>query len=377
MSLRWLGHAAAAALVAIPAAAAGGIAALHEGTPVPTRARAPLGLDLVASGFVAPVDVVTAPGERDRLYVVEQEGRVRVVAGARTLRTPFLDLHEETTFRSEQGLLGLAFHPDYERNRRVYAHFTDSRGDTRVVEFRASDGRVLPSTRREVLRVDQPYENHNGGQIRFGPEGKLYVALGDGGSAYDPERRAQDPRSRLGKLLRADVDRPHPRWEVAGYGLRNPWKFAFDRASGSLFIADVGQDRWEEVNVVPGGLHAPINFGWDVYEGHERVAHGPLTGGAEVVWPAAVYPHDPRCSVTGGVVYRGAHIRALVGRFLYGDYCTGEIWSLRVDPDGRAAVRVETPRLPSLTAFGEDAAGEVLVVSLTGDVYRIVARPRR
>lgn len=376
MPLRWLGYAAAAALVAIPAAAAGGLAALRESVPAATSGGAPLGLDLVASGFVAPVDLVTAPRERGRLYVVEQEGRVHVVAGGRTLRRPFLDLRAETVFRSEQGLLGLAFHPRYDENGRVYAHFTDGLGDTRVVEFTATNGRVAPATRRDLLYVDQPYENHNGGQIRFGPDGKLYVALGDGGSAYDPERRSQDSSTRLGKLLRADVDRRVPRWEVVGYGLRNPWKFAFDRGTGGLYVADVGQDEWEEVNFVPPRRRGALNFGWDVYEGYERVAADPLMGDAELVWPVAVYAHDPRCSVTGGVVYRGTRIRALVGRFFYGDYCTGEIWSLRVGPDGRAAVRAETPRLPSVVAFGEDDTGEILVASHSGDVYRIVVRPR-
>ena len=377
MPLRWLGYGAAAALVAIPAAAAGGLAALRGAVPAATAPVAPLGLELVASGFIAPVDLVTAPNEPGRLYVVEQEGRVRVVDGSRTLRTPFLDLREETLFRGEQGLLGIAFHPRYERNGRVYAHFTNRAGDTRVVEFRASSGRVLAATRRDLLRVDQPYENHNGGQIRFGPDGKLYVALGDGGSAYDPEQRAQDPRTRLGKLLRANVDRRPPRWEVVGYGLRNPWKFGFDRATGALYIADVGQDRWEEVNFVPPGKRGALNFGWDVYEGYERIAQHALRGGAEPVWPVAVYGHDPGCSVTGGVVYRGTRIPVLAGRYVYGDYCTGEIWSLRVAPDGRAAVRAETPRLSALTTFGEDGSGEILVASLTGDVYRIVPRPSR
>ncbi|HEX2111157.1 MAG TPA: PQQ-dependent sugar dehydrogenase [Gaiellaceae bacterium] len=340
-----------------------------------------LALVRVAEGLETPVDVVAAPGERDRLYVVEQPGRVRILENGVLRRAPFLDVTGLVSTGGEQGLLGLEFHPDYPRTRRFVVHYTDTSGDTRIVEYRSDGRRALPRTARPLLFVEQPYENHNGGQIAFGSDGLLYAALGDGGSAFDPEGRAQNPGSLLGKLVRLDVDRRRPRPRVVAYGLRNPWRFAFDRATGDAYVADVGQDEWEEVNVIPAGTSVLLNFGWDVYEGRERIdAKSPRPTGA-LAWPIAAYRHGAdlatvgqggECSIIGGVVYRGSALRRLAGRYLYGDYCSGVVWSLRWRRGETAGeVRRETVELPGLTTFGEDADGEVYLASQAGDVYRL------
>jgi len=330
-------------------------------------------LELVVGGLSSPVDVAAAPGDRVSLYVAEQTGRVRVVRGGVVRREPFLDLSRRVRANGEQGLLGLAFHPGYAENRRLYVHYSDRRGDTRVVEFRSDGERVLPGSERELLHVEQPYENHNGGGLAFGPDGLLYLGLGDGGSAFDPEGRAQDPRSLLGKLLRVDVERAGPRWQTVALGLRNPWRFAF-AASGDLYVADVGQDAWEEINVLPAGERGLVNFGWDLYEGPLRVEEGEPTAG-RLAGPIAAYPHGDECSVTGGRVYRGQLVPSLRGRYLYGDYCTGRIWSLRWTGGEEAEVREEPLSLPTLTAFGEGPDRELYLAAQSGALYRLTFVP--
>jgi glucose/arabinose dehydrogenase len=330
-------------------------------------------LELVVGGLSSPVDVVAAPGDRQSLYVAEQTGRVRVVRNGIVRRAPFLDLSRRVRANGEQGLLGLAFHPGYAENRRLYVHYSDRRGDTRVVEVRSDGERALPGSERALLHVEQPYENHNGGGLTFGPDGKLYLGLGDGGSAFDPERRAQDTRSLLGKLLRADVERARPRWEPVALGLRNPWRFAFAE-SGDLYVADVGQDAWEEVNVLPAGERELVNFGWDLYEGPLRVEEGEPSAG-RLAAPIAAYPHGEECSVTGGRVYRGELVPALRGRYLYGDYCSGRIWSLRWTGGDEAEVREEPISLPTLTAFGEGPDRELYLAAQSGALYRLTYVP--
>ena len=322
-------------------------------------------LDLVVGGLQSPVDVVAAPGEPDALYVAEQVGTVRVVRNGRLVKRPFLDLTDKVLASGEQGLLGLAFHPEYERNGRVYVHYSDLEGDTRVVEY-------THGVPRELLAVDQPYENHKGGQIAFGPDGRLYVGLGDGGSAFDPERRSQDPGSLLGKLLALDVDTGGAP-EIVAYGLRNPWRFAFDE-HGNVFIGDVGQDKWEEVNVLPAG-ERNVNFGWDVYEGRDRLNDLEPSGDGRLAGPIAAYPHGDECSITGGRVYRGDAIPELRGRFLYGDFCSGRIWSLAWDGGEGADVRPEGIALPALTAFGEGPDRELYLGSQAGALYRLTFVP--
>jgi glucose/arabinose dehydrogenase len=344
----------------------------EEPSSTPALPDSPLDLRLVElrSGLSSPMQVIAGP-EPGMLYVVEQEGTVRVLRGSAVAPEPFLDIRDEVTSGGEQGLFALALHPAFPDDPRFYVHYSNLDGDTRVVEYRAGDGGA--ERVRELLAVEQPYENHNGGQLAFGPDGLLYLGLGDGGAAFDPEGRSQDLDTRLGKLLRLDVDRSEADWEIAANGLRNPWRFSFDRATGDLYIGDVGQDRWEEVDHVAAGTGGLLNFGWDVFEGDERIEDKELTGGGRLVAPIAVYAHDVGCSITGGFVYRGSSIPALQGRYLYGDYCSGTIWSLRV-VDGEATdVRRERIRLPLLTSFGEDADGELYLVSQAGSVYRLAA----
>lgn len=319
-------------------------------TPGTLERGSGLRLEVIGAGFDAPLQALPLPGS-DELVVVEQGGLVRVLSDRRVL----LDLRERVSSGGERGLLSIAFDPDYPRDKRLYASFTDLEGDSRVVEFG-------PGGERELIRVDQPYENHNGGHIIFGPDGLLYLALGDGGGAFDPQHRSQNPASRLGKLLRTDVDRPEPRWKMVALGLRNPWRISFD--GDDLWIADVGQDFWEEINVVRGGPGKLLNFGWDVYEGTERVEQEQL-GPGRIVEPVAQYGHDLGCSVTGGSVVRTG---ALAGRYVYGDFCSGRIFSL--DAASGGDVRKEAPRVKRLTSFGEDARGRLLVVSADGRILR-------
>jgi glucose/arabinose dehydrogenase len=331
---------------------------------------APVRLVEVVSGLESPTYVTAAPGEPGRLYVVEQPGRVRVVENGALVEAPFLDIGDEVRSGGEQGLLSVAFHPDYARNGLFYVDYTDRNGDTRVVEFRA-EGDAAPVRERELLFAEQPYPNHNGGQLEFAPDGRLLVGMGDGGKRDDPEDRAQDLDSPLGKLLALDLDAAEPEPELVAYGLRNPWRFSFDRPTGDLWIPDVGQDEWEEVNVLPAGQTGLVNFGWDAREGLEPYEDTPLNEAGELVDPVAVYDHTEGCSITGGYVYRGSELPDLEGRYLYGDYCSGSIWSLALAPGGEADVRREEITLPGLTSFGQDEAGRLYLASADGAVYRL------
>jgi glucose/arabinose dehydrogenase len=326
-------------------------------------------LERVATGLNRPTWVGAAPGDPDALWVLEQPGRLVRLHGDR--RETRVDLTDQVLVGAEQGLLGVAFHPDFATDERLFLHWTDRQGDTRVTEFR--DGRPV----RELLRVDQPEENHNGGQLVFGPDGRLYLGLGDGGGAFDPAQRAQDPESKLGKLLSVDVDAPEPDWRVALTGLRNPWRFAFDPALGEVWIGDVGQDEIEEVNrVLLEPDEPPKNLGWDAFEGDRRTEGDEfaLDRTGELVWPVAVYSHQDGCSVTGGYVYRGTAIAALQGRYLYGDFCSGALWTLRGTPEGGAEdVRREQAQVQQLTHIGPDADGEPVLASGAGDIFRAVS----
>ena len=341
-----------------------------------SRRQAPLRLRLVriAAGFEAPVHVAVAPGEPRRLYVVEQPGRIRVHVRGRPGARTFLDIRDRVVSGGEQGLFAVAFHPRYERNRKLYVHYTNRNGNTRVLQLRSNGRQAIRRTARVLLAVDQPYTNHNGGQLAFGPDGRLYVGLGDGGSGGDPENRAQSLATRLGKIVARNVDRRGSRWRIVGYGLRNPWRFSFDRARGDLYIGDVGQAAWEEVSFTRRGSRGLENYGWDVYEGRARYENKRPNPRGRLVFPIAAYSlGSGRCSVVGGFVYRGARLPTLRGRYFYGDYCAGTIWSLRV-VDGKAAgVRQHRFRVPQLTSFGEDARGELLLVSHAGAIYRLAS----
>jgi glucose/arabinose dehydrogenase len=363
---------------------------------VPTRAGGPaFALQALPDRFSAP-DFVTYAGDgSDTLYVAEQAGRVLAVdALGATQPRLFLDLRDRVKSGGEQGLLGLAFHPGYGSNGRVFAYYTDLNGDEQVSEFHAGAGVADAGSERKLLHVDDPYPNHNGGMLAFGPDGMLYAGLGDGGAADDPGNRAQDLDTLLGKIVRVDVDsppapipyaippdnpfasRPHGA-EIWDDGLRNPWRFSWDRGApdgagrGDLWIGDVGQNAWEEVDREPAGGHGGVDYGWSRYEGthlHEADRDAP---GA--VGPVAEYPHeDGACSVTGGYVYRGAGVPALQGAYLFGDYCTGVIWTLRPDGAGGYTRTKELDTPYHISSFGEDMDGELYVVDLGGQVLKVV-----
>jgi glucose/arabinose dehydrogenase len=342
-----------------------------ETTPGPAGSRQ-LELVAVASGLDAPVHAAAAPGEPDRLYVVERAGRIRVLENGRIRPGAFVDISGDVTSGGEQGLLSVAFHPDYAENGLLYVDYTDLNGDTRVVEFRASEG-GQPRKVRELLHVPQPYANHNGGQLAFDADGLLYVGMGDGGAGGDPENVAQDLGSRLGKLLRIDVDRPDADWEIVAYGLRNPWRFSFDRETGDLWIGDVGQGAVEEVDYLPArALGSLVNFGWDVFEGTHVYEDKQPNDAGRLVGPIAEYSHDEGCSITGGFVYRGEDIPWARGRYFYGDYCSGRLWSLTRAGDGTTVRRLRR-EAPELSSFAEDGSGELYLLTLEGTVYRLAA----
>ena len=342
--------------------------------------------------FDAPLYVAQPPGESRDLYVVEKGGRIIRVEDGSAAREPFLDLSDEVSTGSEQGLLSVAFAPDYERSGRFYVDFTDRAGDTRIQEFRRDPddpGRADPSSRRELLRIEQPFENHNGGLLLFGSDDLLYVGTGDGGGAGDPMRNAQDLSSLLGKILRVDpapggrrpygiprsnpfVDEPGARGEVYAYGLRNPWRFSFDRVGDALSIGDVGQDSVEEVDLVSKSEGRGANFGWSAFEGDERFNDDQEAPGA--IPPVLTYPLDDACAVTGGYVVRDESLTSLYGRYVYGDFCVGEMRSFVARPGRRAEDdRPLGVTVPQLSSFGEDNRGRVYAVSLDGAVYRLEA----
>jgi glucose/arabinose dehydrogenase len=359
------------ALAALLAAACGGGSAA---TTSPQSAGAGAArLAVVARGLSSPVGLAAPRSERGRMYVVEQAGTIRVIAGGRVRSGVFLDVRDRVVSGGEQGLLGLAFHPGYAKNHRFYVDYTDRNGDTNVVEYRANAAgtAAIRASARRILFVDQPYANHNGGHVAFGPDGFLYVGMGDGGSGGDPADRAQNMRARLGKLLRIDVSRSPVRISIAALGLRNPWAFSFDRANGDLWIADVGQSAIEEVNWIPRSQLGRLqNYGWDLFEGRSKFEDTPQ-GPGRLVGPVEQYSHDEGCSITGGVVYRGKAVASYVGRYIYGDYCSGTIWTLKLSGGKATGTRREPFRVSNLTAFAEDAANELYVASSGGTIYRL------
>jgi glucose/arabinose dehydrogenase len=324
-----------------------------------------------ASGLGALTAVASTSAEPKRLYAVEQVGRIRYFVNGR-LGGLFLDIRDRIASGGEQGLLSVAFHPNYVRNHRFYVDYTDKNGNTRVVEFRSRNGRGVKSTARQLLFVRQPFANHNGGELQFDRNGRLYVGMGDGGSSGDPGNRAQNPSQRLGKLLRIDPLRRGARWQMVGLGLRNPWRFSFDRANGDLYIGDVGQGNWEEIDYrAAGSVGTLANYGWKALEGRVRYTNTPL-GPGQLVTPVQVYSHaDDNCSVTGGYVYRGRAVSAAAGRYFYGDYCSGTVWSLRIDSGSATDVRREPFNVASLTSLGEDASGELYFATGNGRIFKL------
>jgi glucose/arabinose dehydrogenase len=330
-----------------------------------------LSLQPYASGLSALTGVVSTPAEPNRLYAVEQVGRIRYVVNGR-VRGTFLDIRNRVLSGGEQGLLGLAFHPNYKRNHRFYVDYTDKQGNTRIVEFRSRNGRAVNSTARQLFFLRDPYPNHNGGDLQFDRSGLLYAGMGDGGSAGDPQNRSQNPRQWFGKLFRINPLKRGAKWQIVALGLRNPWRYSFDRATGDLYIGDVGQGNWEEIDYRPASaIRTLTNYGWKTYEGRSRYSSTRL-GPGQLVSPVYVYSHaDNNCSVTGGYVYRGHAVAAAAGRYFFGDYCSGTIWSLRIENGAATDVRREPFNVGQLTSFGEDAAGELYLATEGGRIYKL------
>ena len=360
-------------------------------TPIPEAPVTSINLVPVANGFVKPV-YLTHAGD-DRLFVVEQDGTIRIVQNGAILPQPFLNIDPLVgSGGSEQGLLSMAFHPAYGENGRFFIYYTDNNGGTVVARYQVSandPNQADPDSAVVLLTLPQPYGNHNGGQLKFGPDGYLYVGLGDGGSANDPLLAGQDKSVLLGKLLRLDVDfnesgyavpATNPfvndegsRNEIWAYGLRNPWRFSFDRLTGDLYIADVGQNIWEEVHFQPANSPGGENYGWKIMEG-SHCFQAETCDQTGLVLPVVDYQHGAgECSVTGGYVYRGQQFLSLYGNYFYGDYCSGKVWSLLRQPDG-TWVNNQVFGLQGLfiSSFGEDVNGELYLLSYgDGVVHQI------
>ena len=328
--------------------------------------------------FAQPVYVTSPRGDSSRLFVVEKTGRIRVIKNGALLTTPFLDISSLVSTGGEQGLLSMAFDPHYATNGRFYVDYTNANGDTRVVRYRASSSNpdmAVAASAKVLLGVAQPYTNHNGGQLQFGPGGLLFVGMGDGGSGGDPQNRAQNIHSRLGKMLRITLG-PTPKAGIYAKGLRNPWRFSFDRKTGALWIGDVGQNAWEEIDYLRPGRPAGANLGWNGYEGtHVYDAQVAATlNKASLTWPVAQYSHSIGNAVTGGYVYRGSAIPALRGFYLFADFGSGHVWAMKGPGGARRALSGADGQVTQVSSFGQDASGELYVVSLAGSVYKIVPR---
>ncbi|MGQ0572471.1 MAG: PQQ-dependent sugar dehydrogenase [Armatimonadota bacterium] len=346
-------------------------------------------LQQMATDLSDPVFVTHAGDRSGRLFVVEQPGVVRIIRDGRLLSAPFLDIRRRVTSGGEMGLLSVAFHPRYASNGRFFANYTSETGGLKTViaEYHVSPGNadVAGATERVLLEIAQPFQNHNGGLNLFGPDGMLYIGMGDGGSAGDPFNNGQRMEALLGKLLRIDVDGGSPyrvppdnpfvgragaRPEIWALGLRNPWRFSFDRAIGRLFLADVGQNAWEEIDLIERGG----NYGWNIMEGAHcfRPATGCNTAGLRL--PIAEYGRSGGCSVTGGYVYRGSRLPDLAGRYLFGDYCSGRLWSLHETSSGRWTMTQLMDTGLRISSFGEDQNGEVYLVDHSGGIHLLTGR---
>ena len=354
-------------------------------SPTPTHDLADAQVELQpVAALEQPLAIAVRPGD-PALYVAEKVGRVVALADHAEPRT-VLDLTGQVSQGSEQGLLGLAFSPD---GSFLYVDFTDINGDTHVTEYRFGDDGAQESTRREILFVSQPFSNHNGGALAFGPDGYLYIALGDGGSGGDPYGNGQSLSTLLGKILRLSprpsdgrpygipkdnpfVGRPGAKPEIWEYGLRNPWRFSFDRETGDLWIGDVGQQAWEEIDVERAGSPGGGNFGWNLYEGSHPYQGGSPAG---LTMPVFEYPHDGSvCAVTGGFVYRGTAIPDLMGAYVFGDYCQGQLEAFVLRGGRAIGHRLLGLHVDGLASFGEDADGELYVCALSGEVFKLVPR---
>jgi glucose/arabinose dehydrogenase len=338
----------------------------------------------VVSGFNHPLDVEFPQDGTGRMFVVEQVGRIREFENGQLRPSPFLDITDRIgSDSSERGLLGLAFHPHFKDNGLFYVNYTDVNGNTVIARFQAGGDSADPASEKDLIHVTQPFANHNGGEMAFGPDGYLYIGLGDGGSQGDPFGNGQNKDTLLGKILRIDVDHGDPyaipadnpfvngggRAEIWAYGLRNPWRFSFDRASGDVYIADVGQNLWEEIDVESSKL-AGLNYGWNYFEGLHPYQGQPPSG-VQFTAPVVNYNHSVGgCAVTGGYVYRGA-LPEWQGVYLYGDYCTGYVWGLLHTASGWGSQMLFQTGA-NISSFGQDAAGEIYLVGYAnGVIYRL------
>ncbi len=344
---------------------------------------------VVVEGLESPVGLAHAADGSHRLFILEQRGRVRVYDLSGLQAAPFLDITPRVgSSASEQGLLGIAFHPRFAQTGAFYVNYTDRRGDTVIAEFRLPDPTISlvdADTERILMRIPQPFDNHNGGAMAFGPDGFLYLGLGDGGSAGDPLGNAQSRQTLLGKILRIDVDHGVPYAipadnpfasggglsEIWALGLRNPWRFSFDRLTGDLYIGDVGQNQWEEIDFLPRGVEGGANLGWNYYEGSHPFS-GSAPSGVDFVPPVAEYDHSQGCSVTGGVVYRGSRLPAFRGIYLFGDFCSGTIWGMLYHPNHGWQIRRLFENVARIASFGEDEAGEIYIVDYAGRILQLV-----
>ncbi len=345
----------------------------------------------VAGGFNKPVYLTHAGDGSGRHFVVEQAGRILILQNGALNPTPFLDMVSLVgSDANEQGLLSVAFHPDYPTTGFFFVNYTNKDGDTVIARYQVSGRPDLadPSSAKILLTIDQPYSNHNGGQLAFGPDGYLYIGMGDGGAAGDPHNNGQSLNALLGKILRIDVntgdpygvpqnnpfvDRSDARPEIWSYGWRNPWRFSFDRAGGDMYIADVGQNQYEEIDVEPAGAPSGQNYGWRIMEGsHCYESNNCDPAGQGLVLPVAEYDHGQGCSVTGGYVYHGAQFPALTGTYFYADYCSGLIWGLRRQANGDWSQAQLLSSGHTISSFGQDEAGEVyLLQHRTGEVFQL------
>ena len=339
------------------------------------------------SGLENPVGLENAGDGSGRLFIIEQDGRILIWKDGTLLKQPFLDIRDRVgSNSSEQGLLGLAFHPRYTENGYFFVNYTDKNGDTHIARFSVSPENpdlADPGSENPLIFVKQPYPNHNGGSTVFGPDGNLYLGLGDGGAGGDPQGNGQSTETLLGKILRINIDSGDPYAipadnpfakggglpEIWAYGLRNPWRLSFDSLTGDIYIGDVGQNKWEEIDYLPAGSSPGANFGWDYREGRHRYEGVYL--GTDLIEPVAEYDHSQGCSVTGGFVYRGVNLPEWEGVYLYGDYCSGKVWGLLHSPDGswQNALLYETGT--HISSFGVDEGREIYLVDYSGNVFRL------
>ncbi len=346
---------------------------------------------LITDGFSKPLGMTVPESNPQLFYILEQAGVIRVLREGEILPDPFLDIRKQINSKgNEQGLLGMALDPQYAQNGIFYLNYSNSKGDTTISRFQANPDLLSTDSQSEqiLLTQEQPYSNHNGGNLVIGPDGFLYIGFGDGGSGGDPQGNAQNPETLLGKMVRIAVQNQDSygvpetnpfasgsggRPEIWAMGLRNPWRFSFDMLTGGLYIADVGQGEWEEINFTQPVLSPNYNYGWDYFEGTHPF-EGQPPGDVDFIEPVYEYDHSQGCSVTGGYVYRGTELSEWNGVYFFGDYCNGKIWGMLPDGDGSWKVSLLFESGQNISSFGQDRSGEVYLISHTGSIYKLAKK---